>query len=432
MFGKHIGQLTNTLSSLRTFVKLVGQFLDQRTEKVLERRAKELGPFIIALNELDSDTFKQPPEVTRRMRKLFAGRMRISKDKDRNGLTLRLKYARDARALKDAMHEFHTSCQHPDLLLRSALISLISAVECYLAQVIYTYYESIPNAMPEKDKVFSFSDLKKFESIQDARTYLIEKKVTDLMRGSFSDWVAFFKEGPHLSMSYLEPYMDILSETCERRNLLVHNAGIANSIYLAKVAPQLRQGIKNGATICLTEKYLFERIDYFELHSLLIAAELWKKLKEKDPSRSLGLIGLTYQHLLEGRWAVGQGIAFFVMNDKQASEESRLMSTMNYWLCRKRQGDWDSVKQEVATADFSAKGLRYQLALLSLTENSDEFFKVLPRAIQSKDISQKELSEFPIFEEMRRDVRMSHFANAVPKKQKKHRHSNLHPCAMPD
>lgn len=326
------------------------------------------------------------------------------------------------KKFSEALKQFRIARGRENLLYQNSLISLISAVESFLSQIIHFYYETVPAVLSDKDKVLSFDDLKNFGTVEDARIYLIEKKVNDVLRGSFSDWVKFFRSQLNLSMSYIDPYMEMLVETCERRNLLVHNAGIVNSIYTSKVHSDLRKGLKKGSKIELSRDYLDKRINYFEEYSLLIAAELWKKLKPSEKERSEALVGITYEHLLAARWDIAEGLSYFQKNDKEMPEVSLLIANLNYWLCIKRQGRWDEIKSIVENEDFSAKGLRFQLALLSLLEHKDEFFKILPGAIRCKEIHEIELIEFPIFEEVRSDIRIEkyiHNPQKIDSKKKK-------------
>ncbi len=419
MFEKHIRDFVHTLAALRSFADLVGPFLHSKRLETLTERAKDLAPLYLALHEISPDVFKDDGVPIERIRAALAGKITLKKDKTKDEASVSIDVkGPEGRAFHDAIEELSRASEPIELLFRSVLTSLVSSVECFLAQIIYTYYEMIPGAMSESDKVFSYNDLKAFDSVQDARVHLIERKVTDLMRGSFSEWIVFFKSGPKLAMSYLDPYMDVLVETCERRNLLIHNDGIVNSIYLSKVAPSLRTGMKKGSRIQLTKEYLDERINYFELYSVLIAAELWKKLKPGDVARADVLLEITYDHLLAKRWSVSQGLARFQMDDRQTPEPHRLAGTLNYWLSVKREGKWNSIKSDVEAADFSAKGMRYQLGLLSLQEKADTFFAMLPRAIKSGDINSDELAAFPIMEEMRRDSRMARFTRHVARSGK--------------
>jgi len=97
------------------------------------------------------------------------------------------------------------------------------------------------------------------------------------------------------------------------------------------------------------------------------------------------------------------------MQDKALPESHQQIGRVNYWLSKKRQGRWEDVKKEASNADFSAKGLKFQLALAALNDRSDEFFSLLPRALQAEEISKSQINEFPVFEEMREDERFHQY-----------------------
>lgn len=419
MFSKNIETFARTLDGLRSFVDLVQPFLDKKDRETHKKHVGNLIPLLLSFAKTDPSLLKSLKLTESQIRQNFDGDIEIKKKRGKP-LSFSLKVSGpQSREFNKAMSEIGQSKERISLLYQNALISLISAVECFLSQIIYTYYDAVPAAMSDRDKVFSFDDLKSFDSVEDARTYLIEKKVTDLMRGSFSDWISFFKKQTALSMSYLDPYMDTLIETCERRNLLIHNAGIVNSIYLSKVSSDLRKGKKKGVKLQLTRKYLDERINYFELYSVLIVAELWKKLKPTDNQRSDLLCDITYNHLLQSRWKIAEGLSHFMMMDKNMKETSRLIGKLNYWQSVKRQGEWDKVRSDAETEDFSAKGIPYQLGHLALLEKKKEFFDLVPDALTGKEIEIEHLREFPIFEDMRKDRRFSKYRAPVKKKIKR-------------
>ena len=77
---------------------------------------------------------------------------------------------------------------------------------------------------------FSLEDLTALQTINDARSALIDTRVEALMRQSFEDWVKFFADKPKLSMGYLEPYRAQVIEIFKRRNLVVHNGARVTQI----------------------------------------------------------------------------------------------------------------------------------------------------------------------------------------------------------
>lgn len=408
MFAKEMESLADTLLGLREFVGLLHPFLREKAKATFRSRARELAPLGLAIAKTRPDLVADIKPFEHMIARFFDGKVVVKKRRggDASGLTISIT-GPGGFAFGKALHEVEAAERRIDLLYISSLISLISAVECFLAQVVYKYYDTVPGAVPDKDKLLSLEDLKSFDSVLDARAYVVEKKVVDLMRGSFADWIGFFKSRVGLSMGYLDPYMDMLVETCERRNLLAHNAGVVNSIYLSKVATGLAGGAKKGHVITVTPGYLEDRIDYFELHSLLIAAELWKKLNVEDPARASCLEKITYEHVKAGRWRIAEGLACFQRQDNRMPEENRLVGQLNEWLSIKRQGHkrWAEVKPDVEKANFCAKGLLFQMARLSLLEKADEFFQMAPRSVKSKEICVHNVQEFPIFDEMRGDRR---------------------------
>lgn len=416
MFAQHIRTFAHTLDGLRSFVDLVQPFLDKKGREAHKKHAGNLIPLIIGMAKDNPSLLKSPGLTESQLRQSFDGDIEIKKAEggDQHSFVIKVS-GPQAREYDKAMAEIGQARERVSLLYQNSLISLISAVECFLSQIIYTYYDAVPAAMSDKDRVFSFDDLKDFDTVEDARVHLIEKKVTDLMRGSFSDWITFFKTKAHLSMGYLDPYMDTLIETCERRNLLVHNAGIVNSIYLSKVSSELRKGMRKGVNLHLTRKYLDKRIDYFELYGILIAAELWKKHNSTDTSRADILADVAYGHVLQSRWSIAEGLSKFMMMDNKMTEPFRLVGKLNYWQSVRRQGRWQEVKSEVEAEDFSAKGRQYQLGHLALLQKKKEFFALVPIALKGKEISLDDLREYPIFEDMRKDRRFAQYKAPVKK-----------------
>jgi len=419
MFYEHMRNFTDTLDGLRSFVDLVGPFLTTKSEQVLKRRAKDLIPLYLAMTQMQPELFKDAGISEKKLKNIFDGKIKLKRKikGDEESYTL-LVTGPQSDAFHEAMGESHKAAERIDLLYRNSLISLISAVESFLSQIIYAYFDNVPSKISDKDKVFSFDDLNNFNSVEDARTYLIEKKIDKLMRESFTDWVNFFRTKADLSMSYLDPYMDTLVETCERRNLLVHNSGIVNTIYLSKVATSLRKGKKKGNKLHLSRKYLDERIDYFEKYSLLIAAELWKKLKPIAHKRGSILGNISYDHIKAARWSVAEGLSYFMMMDKAQKESFRLVGTLNYWQCLKRQGRWAEVEEQATAEDFSAKSLRYQLGHLALLGKKKEFFEIVPVALTGEEITLEELREYPIFIDMRKDRCFSQYKEKRKVKKK--------------
>jgi hypothetical protein len=159
------------------------------------------------------------------------------------------------------------------MLYSSALMNPTSTVELFFSRLLHGYFSMHIEAVGTKEKMFSYEDLAEFKSIEDARSHHILSKIDGILRGPLDEWITCLKAKPGLSMSYLKDDQPFLDETFQRRNVIVHNGGAANSIYLAKVAEDQRHGISAGTDLTPTRSYLNERIDRIEQACVLIGAE---------------------------------------------------------------------------------------------------------------------------------------------------------------
>lgn len=434
MFEKGILRLTSSLDALRDFLNLVElklskNFVDQvekysQTMKLLQYTLSSIEPDKIGLKELPDN------ELTDEDRARFDKLITIEKPSDGETPTkIRIGHTPEAEHINTVFDELKWHMRRSDQLFGSSLISLVSSIEWFFAEMLHTYFERFPDIAMSKDKAFSYADLSKFQDISEARQYLVEKKVEDILRSSFTEWIAYFKSPVGLSMSYLDEHMDDLVETCERRNLLVHNAGVVNKIYLTKVSARHTKEVVLNQKLKVTREYLNNRINLFESRSILISAELWKKVAPADTERAAMLSHVIFEHLKAGRWSISESLSFFLMSDKQMPERFVLVGRMNYWLSMKRQSKWAEVEQDVIRHDFSAKERIFQLAWYSLRDQNDDFFRSLDCAIGGGDIDYEALTTFPIFEEMRTDDR---YSSAVRQLEEKVKPKNSNEAIVPN
>ena len=300
------------------------------------------------------------------------------------------------------------------LLYKNSLVTLTSTVELFLSQLLHFYFDRFPEAVGAHEKFFSLDDLKALGSIEDAKQHLIESEGEDVLRGSLEDWIRFLKERVNLSMGYLNAAKDNLIEVYQRRNLLIHNGGRVNSIYLSKVKRHLTESLARDEVLDVPPEYLSAAIELFELNFMLIGAELWKKLNPIDEERPTTLINIAFSHLLKERWRIAEGLSYFVMSDKQISERSQMIGQLNYWQSVKWQGRFEDIRKEVEQADFSARDSLYQLGQLALLNKNEAFFSLLPDVLRSGKLTIEDLRAWPVFREMREDPAYNLFIPKPP------------------
>lgn len=127
--------------------------------------------------------------------------------------------------------------QHSETLRRSILVSLVTNFEVLISDIVHAHYELHPGAIGGNESM-SLSDLRAFESIDDAVASIVSGKVENLLRGSVESWIDFLERQAKVNFVSTFPNRARFYECFKRRNLLVHSAGQVNSVYLSIVSGQ--------------------------------------------------------------------------------------------------------------------------------------------------------------------------------------------------
>lgn len=385
-----IKHYSDNLNALREFVEVLGPVLQKRSlSSIVQHRA-----LLKSTNTMLNQTKSKIQDISKNDFESVA----TLKDVMSSIVTLEKAVSTTGKAISTTEKAIY----HHKLLYRVSLITLVSTAEWFVSELLHAFFELHPGASGIDKKSLSFKKIKELGSVDGVRTYLLNKKIEDVLRGSIEGWLKFLEEKLNLSMNYIDQEVrDKLVETSQRRNLLVHNGGKVNSIYQTRVAEHLRWQDPSDM-VEVPEKYLSERIGTFESAFILIGAELWKQQKSSDEKRYEVLSEITRHHLQAERWEIARSLAQFGMNDKQLPELNQLIQRFNYWQCQKWLGCFDEVESEVRKIDLSAKEPRFRLGQLALLDNDTDFTNLAKKMIEKKELTKKDLQSWPIFQEMRK------------------------------
>lgn len=404
MFIPAIRQFLSNTNSLRDFVDLVNPMLSMKQSEEMKGKARHLLPMLLAFNKIDPEAFPINDVAKSKIEEQeYKFKYKLEKSGDDNDQAISLKISDDNEGIfSKAIGTFFKGQNRKNHLYKSSLISLMSSAEWFISQILHTYYDKYPDSIGTYERQLSLEELKSIGSIDEAIQYLIDVKVEEILRGSIKDWIEHFRKQYKLSMGYLENDMDYLIEAGLKRNILTHNNGIANSLFIKKIPEQFKTNYKNSQPIIIDEKYIDSTITIFEKNLILIASELWKKLEPKDESRGRLLIEIAYNNVADKRYKISESLSYFIMCDKLLPEDDRLIATINYWQSKKWQGKFIDIKKEVNESDFSAKEDKFKLAKYALLDDYDNFFKLLPEILKAEKITTDDLKEWPLFQEIRK------------------------------
>lgn len=414
MFDKYLKDFHENIEGLRDFVGLIDPFLSEHRQKIEEEHSESLLPLHLAHLEFIEEDTEKKEKYSKKLKEVFDGEIEVKftdneseKDKEETeekkdnekGVTVKVKG--DTSKIDAAFEILARTYHQKEILYRSSFINLLSTVEWFFAQILHYHYDKHPESAGIKKKTLTLEELKSFESIKDAENYLIDDKIEGILRSSFKDWLQTLKNELNLSLAYTNDFENELIEIYLRRNLLVHNGGVVNSIYLSKVSEFYKEKYNINDKLEISKEYLERAISLLHTVFTLISCELWKKLEPNNEDRCSLIMELGFDYLKRQMWDLSEISSTFLILDKKMPISSRTAAQLNFWLSKKNGGKYNDVSKEILDADFSDKSKLFQIALYSLREEEDLFFNLLPQVLKTEELNVESLLEFPIFESMR-------------------------------
>lgn len=116
-------------------------------------------------------------------------------------------------------------------------LRLIDYFNFYVSRVLYEIFKTKSGILEEGEDSVKIKkrDLIKFENNDQIIKFLAERKVDKLTYSSFEDLREYLKKSLKIKIKDKENEYS-MAEIFQRRNILVHNGGIVNSIYLKSIS----------------------------------------------------------------------------------------------------------------------------------------------------------------------------------------------------
>ena len=299
-------------------------------------------------------------------------------------------------------------------LYRSVIVGLVGQFEVLVSDVAHQFFRRASGALNEEEKTLSLSDLRKFESVEGAREYLIERKIDELLAKPISGWAEFFEKHMNIELEAMARDWKVFTEIIQRRHIIVHADGRISRRYLQSVSENLVNEYfgeaRIGQAAPLDRDYVDRALDHFEILGTLLCCTAWVKLDKRSlPGFEDTLVDWVYDRLLEERWEMALAMAEEGMQSKGLTQKARAICRVNAWLCLKRLGRFDDVRDDAEGFDDSALGHQFRLARLAILGREEELLDVL-EASKGRDLDYAAWHEWPVFAEIRTNPRFGELA----------------------
>jgi hypothetical protein len=288
------------------------------------------------------------------------------------------------------------------------LVSLVSQYDAFLGSLISYILFSKPEILNSSDRKVNFSQLSNFGSIEEAREYIVEKEVENILRNSHSDHFDWMERNFGVPLRKdLESWSDFI-EITQRRHLFVHADGNVSRQYLSvceEHGVNLDDDICHGDQLVVPPEYFNNAYEIIFEIGVKLAHVLWRKQfpSEREDADD-NLIHTTYELLKLEEYSLAQEILDFCTNTvpKYSSERSRRMFVVNRSIAYKFDGKEEVAESILDDEDWSATSGNFQLAEAVLRDEFQRSAHIMRQVGPDNElIPRGAYKEWPLFRDFR-------------------------------
>ncbi|MFJ5887636.1 hypothetical protein [Streptomyces californicus] len=291
-----------------------------------------------------------------------------------------------------------------DTLRKSLLVTAVSNFEVLFGKLAEGIYRVNRSALNDSDYSFSLQQLADFETLDDARQFLVERRVAALMRESFDGWDRWLgKVVKGVSMGALPVNWPATREVFARRNVVVHNGGVVNHMYLSanvKLSDRGAIEAKLGARLTVDSEYFSAAVQNLLALGMALVSEVGRKLsKYASHELNQGLLFNADMAVRRKAWIASSALSSYLLSS-QLSRASQLRAQMINWVARKGMGELDVVRGEVTKWDASGLSEEFSHYKAVLLGEKEEAIKLVEGLIASDKLALVEVALHPAYAEL--------------------------------
>lgn len=294
------------------------------------------------------------------------------------------------KMLNDALESQKALSTDINQLNNSIVISLVSSLELLIGDLLKEFLLNVDKSDFLTSKTIQFSKLAAIGSIEEARSFLVDQYIEELLRQSFNSWINEIENKGKINLKKKNFFknsndIELVNETFQRRHLLIHNDGIVNDLYLLNVDSSCLEDIEKGKTLIVETDYIESRISLFRKLGIILIFLFSEKIHRKDKNEFFIHFNTKLLHLAVKKCEGARNIFKEISNDMNYDHSSRLVSKINYFLSFKLSNEFEVVKEEVEEFDTSTLSIEYRMAKHILLDNIEEAFYYFKEHVHNID-----------------------------------------------
>lgn len=256
---------------------------------------------------------------------------------------------------------------------RALFVAMFSAFDAYLGNLLRALYYKQPKLLDSSGRSITFSELVEFESIEDARSLVIDSEVEAVLRSSYIEQFRMLEKRFNIELRKGLDCWLVFVEAGQRRNLFVHNDGVVSAQYL-KVCKENGIDVAElsvGDELKINQEYLKESFFCVHQMSIKLSHVLWRKVCPEDQEKAdNALIKLCFELLQQEKFKLAKPVLDFSVDlKKHHNAFIRRINIVNKAIGYKFNPQLGSCSEILDNEDWSDCGKQFLLAVEVLREN---------------------------------------------------------------
>lgn len=294
--------------------------------------------------------------------------------------------------------------QQREIFLRSILSNIVIIFERYFARI----FEFIVVLNPEKyfegktvkiNALFS-SSLKQIISSE------VRKHVADNMYDSLNT-LDMMKDKSGFNINRYAPIQDEFEEIYYRRNIYVHNSGIANDTYINSIAGQYKTKVRKGDKLVCDDVYIEKAIETLKKVICVLLYEFLLATNAKSEGYNL-LADIAFASLSNKEYLFCEYIYNILRRHKGFDFADKTMYQVNYMIALKQQGK--SIAKDLEEFDTSAMQDQFVIAKYCLQNDNEAVYNLLNK-VYPDHMPMEAIRDWPLFIDFRKSKEYEQFVS---------------------
>jgi hypothetical protein len=329
--------------------------------------------------------------------------------REETGDTLSVKIPIEELSRARTWERLNKNVHHSARMIPSSfLMALVSQYDAYLSQLIGHYFHLKPEVLNASERKFSLSELSRFSSIDDAKTYLIEKEVEGVLRESHSKQFSWLETKLDIKLTEGLDSWPKFIEVTERRNLFTHTNGIVSNQYISvckKHGVKIPPDLEIGATLEIDPAYFRSAYATIVEVGVKLGHVMWRKLDPNTRSQADSSLNATAFDLIKNNeLKLAQELLRFATSTikKHSSDRMRRMMIINLAQALKHDNQNEKCKEILDSDDWSSCELDFQICLDVLADDFAAAAEKMRKIGKEGSVGVVAYRDWPIFKDFRK------------------------------